>query len=42
MIDGYICEYENELIDHGIFVYEICDKISLCTHVHPVNDFVNY
>ena len=42
MIDGYICEYENDLIGHGIFVYKLYVKISLCTHVHSVNDFVNY
>ena len=39
MIDGYIYEYENDLIGHGIFVYELYVKISLCTHVHSVNDF---
>ena len=42
MIDGYICEYENVLIGHVIFVYELYVKITLCTHVHSVNDFVNY
>ena len=29
MIDGYICEYENDLIGHGIFVYELYVKITL-------------